>query len=97
MQLEVRTSGERPVDHRVLKDDTAHATSQEGLAGDVVADQFRRAVGRPDGGGEHPDRRRLARAVRPEQAEHLAPRDFERDPLHGLHASGIRLAQTRHR
>ena len=33
---------------------------------------------------EHLDRRRLARAVRPEEAEELALLDREADPAHGL-------------
>ena len=58
----------------------------------------RRAVpaGRRDRGRQHADRRRLARAVWPEQAEDLARGDLEVDALHRLDVAGVRLAQLGH-
>jgi hypothetical protein len=42
---------------------------------------------------QHPNRRRLASAVRIEQAKRFPCFDVEVDPLHGLHAAWICLAQ----
>src|SRR5580765_6260016 len=49
-------------------------------------------VGR-DRGRQDADGRRLARAVRPEQPEHLAGADLEIDSGDGLDASGVDLAE----
>src|SRR5262249_11537916 len=51
------------------------------------------AARRSDRPIEHPHSRGLAGPVRAEQAEHLARRHVEVDPLDGLDPAGIRLAE----
>ena len=48
-----------------------------GIAGDVEAGDIRRSGSRGKHAGEHPDRRRLARTVRPYEAEYLPVADVE--------------------
>src|SRR5438445_543978 len=93
VDVEVAPAAERPVDNRVLEDDAADATSLERLAHDVEAAEAGGAAGGGDRGREHADRRRLAGAVRAEQAEHLAGGDLEVDLLDGLDAARIGLAE----
>jgi hypothetical protein len=66
---------------RLLRHDREQAARPHRIHGDLDAADQRPAAGRPYPRGEHADRRRLAGAVRPEQAEHLAARDRERDPV----------------
>ena len=96
MQLEVLAPAQRTVDHRLLEHHAADAARLKRLRCHVVAAQSRAAAGRGDGGREHADRRRLAGAIRTEQAEHLTVLDVEVDALDGFHAAGICLAQAAH-
>ena len=50
---------------------------------DVVAGDARRPARRRQQSDQHPDRRRLSRAVRAEEAENLAGADVERDVVDG--------------
>ena len=59
-----------------------------------MAREPRPAAGRPHRGRQHPDRRRLAGAVRAEKPEDLAGLDVEVDRLHGLDAAGVGLAEA---
>jgi hypothetical protein len=54
-----------------------------GVARDVDAQDVGAAARRRQQTAQHPDRRRLARAVGPEEAEDLAFFDRERNPVHG--------------
>src|SRR5439155_17711888 len=94
VQLEVAPPGQGAVDDRLLEDDARDAPGCERLLRDVEARQSGRTAGWPDRRREHADRRRLAGAVGPEQAEHLACPDLEVDRLHGFGAVRIGLAET---
>jgi len=52
---------------------------RDGVDGRVDAEDVGLAGGRPDEVQQRPDRRRLARAVRPEEPEDLARLDLEVD------------------
>ena len=93
VDLEVTAPGKRAVDDRLLEHDAADATGGQRLAHDVEAADARGPAGRQDRGRQDADGRRLARAVRPEQPEHLAGADLEIDPGDGLDASGVDLAE----
>jgi hypothetical protein len=93
MDLEVPPPGQRTVDDRLLEHDAADPTRCERLCRDVEAGEPSAAGGRFDRRRQHPDRGRLAGAVRAEQAEHLAGGDLEVDAPHGLDAARIGLAQ----
>ena len=94
MHLEVAAAGEAFVHHRFLKDDAADLARRERLGGDVEAGEASFAGRGLDSGREHPDGGRLARAVRSEQAEHLARLHGEADVLHGLHVGRIGLGEV---
>src|SRR5439155_26061882 len=96
VQLEVRAARQGPVDNRLLEDHAADPTRREWALGDIEAADQRRSAARTDRGRQHPDRRRLAGAVRPEQAEDLAGSDVEFDALHGLDATRVHLAELPH-
>jgi hypothetical protein len=53
----------------------------EALANDVVARHEQSSCGRREITGQHPQEGALAGSVRPQQAEHLAAADFEREPV----------------
>ena len=93
MKLEVGQAAQGAVDDGVLEHHAAHAAREQRLLGDVVAGQPGAARRWGHRRGEHPDRGRLAGAVRTEQAEHFARSDLEVDALDGLDASWIRLAK----
>ena len=85
-----------PVDDGVLEDDAACAARRERLGRDVEPGEPRAAAGRDDRGREHPDRRRLAGAVRADEAEHLAALDLEVDALHRLDPARVGLLEPAH-
>src|SRR5437660_6442452 len=89
----LRRPRQRPVDDRVLEDDAGDGAGGERLGHDVEPGQPSAAGGRPDGCGEHADRRRLAGSVGAEQAEDLSWGDLEVDRLYGLDAARVRLAE----
>src|ERR671935_790555 len=93
VELEVAATRQRAVDDRVLEDDAADGAGLPRLRGDVETGQLRRAAGRCDRRGEHPDGGRLAGAVRAEQPEDLAGRDVEIDALHGGDSAWIDLSE----
>src|SRR5262249_1641370 len=71
MDLEVPGAAERAVDHRLLEDDAADSPGGDRLPRHVEARQPGAPGGRLDRRRQHPDRGRLAGAVRAEQAEDL--------------------------
>ncbi len=83
-QVDDLDHGQLRVERRRLEADADAWLERVGAVGDVEAEDDRlAAVGRPQA-LEDLDRRRLARAVRPEQAEDLARGDIEIDPVDGL-------------
>src|SRR5438270_329062 len=66
VDLEVAPPAEPLVQHLLLEHGGAHRAGGERLGDDVEAGDAGDPRGRRDRGGEHPDRRRLARAVGPE-------------------------------
>ena len=85
------------VEPGLLQRDADPAAHGVGLAGDVDAGDPRAAGGDREQRRQHPHRRRLAGAVRPEEAEHLARLDPQVDAAHRLDRLGtasIRLHQT---
>src|SRR5205814_8379686 len=72
VDLEVPAGREAPVEDLLLEDDAALRPRGERLGRDVVAGEPRAAARRPDGRRQHPDRGRLAGAVRAEKPEDLA-------------------------
>jgi len=93
MDLEVAPAGERAVDDGLLEHHGARSPGSPRLAAHVVPGDTGSATGRHHSRRQHPDRRRLARAVGTEEAEDLAGRDREVDPLHRIDTTGIGLAQ----
>ena len=77
-------------DHRHL---APPGVEQRGVAhaGDVVAIQLDRALGRLDQAGQQADQRRLARAGQAHDHEHLAGRDLERDVADADDVAGLLL------
>src|SRR5437016_5071330 len=77
--LQVLAAGHEAIEIRVLDDaaDISHRLLE--VAADVEAADLHAAARRSDQADEHPDRRRLARAVRPEKPEDLAGVYGERD------------------
>ena len=77
--------GEERVEHELLRDDPERAPRGAIVGDDIVAEDPRRAAigaGQP---GQDRDQRRLAGAVRAEQAEELALPDDEVDARERLH------------
>jgi len=93
VQVEMAPAGQGAVDHRLLEDDAADAPCRQRFPHDVEAADARRPAARRDRRRQHADRGRLARAVRPQQAEHLTVRDVEVDPADGLHSARVGLAK----
>src|SRR5262249_8082923 len=96
VDLEVAAAGEGPVDNRVLEHHCAVSAGRYRLDRDVPSVQSRRARRWPDRRGQHADRRRFARAVRPEQPEDLTGCYVEVDTLHCLDATRPGLGQAAH-
>ncbi len=84
VEVEVLVGGERAVDGDRLGDVADAGAHREAVAADVIAGHQRAPVGGLEQGREHADGGRLARAVGPEQAEHLAGCDREGDAADGL-------------
>src|SRR5262249_6813510 len=76
---EVLLGGQVEVECRLLEDDADLTADAERLALDVEAGDPRRAARRLEQRRQHPDRGRLAGAVRAEEAEELAGTDVEVD------------------
>ncbi len=74
VQAEVLLGREVAVERGVLEDEPDVAAHGVAFGDDVVAGHQRGAAGGLDQRAEHVDRGRLARAVGPEEAEHLAAR-----------------------
>ena len=79
VEVEVLVRGERAVHGDRLRDVADPRAYLEVFAADVVPRHERAPFRGAEQRGEHADRRRLARAVGPEQPEHLAGRHRERD------------------
>ncbi len=84
MELQVLGRGQISIERRVLEDQADVAADVVTLADDVVTGYAGPAAGWLDQRAEHVDRRALAGAVRPEEAEHLGGADFEADAFDSL-------------
>src|SRR5215831_8044744 len=84
---------QRAVDCGLLEHDARDAASGERLRRHVETGQPCPSARGDDGGREHADGRRLARAVGAEQAEHFAKGDLEVDSLDRLGAPWVRLSE----
>src|SRR6185312_1954890 len=93
VELEVRASAEALIDDRLLEHHAADAASLEWLPGHIEAGQPGCPAGRRDRRREHPDRRRLAGAVGPEQPEHFTVAHPKVDALHRFDPPWIGLCQ----
>ena len=71
--------GEKRIEDELLRHHAEQPPRGPVLADDVVSEHARDAFVRPRKPGEHADQRRLAGAVRPEQAEEFPARDLEID------------------
>ena len=85
LQRQVLAAGRRRVDARLLRHVADRAANGVGLADDVVARDLGPPVVRAGQRRKHAHGRRLARAVRPEQAEDLALAHAERNAVERLH------------
>ena len=92
MDVKVATPAESQVESRLLEHDAARASSSQWFGRDVESRQPRRPMRGGDCCCEDADRRRLACAVRAEQAEDLPGRNLEVDALDGLDAACVGLA-----
>ena len=79
-EVEVGRRRQLVVEARRLGQDADPGADLLGVLDDVEAVDRGAALARLDERGQQPDRRRLARAVRPEQAEHLAAEHLEVHP-----------------
>ena len=86
VEVEVLIGRERAVDGYRLGDVADAGAHAQAVVADVVAGHERAALGGLEQRGEHADGGRLARAVGPEQAEHLARSDREGDAADGRRA-----------
>jgi hypothetical protein len=89
--------GEERIEDELLRDDADLPSRRRVVAVDVVAEDGDAARGRPRQAGEDADQRRLAGAVRAEQAEELALLDVEADVVEGAHVAarrGVRLGDV---
>ena len=77
MKVQVLRAGQPIVEARVLKDDADRLADQVRPHDHVVTVDDGGPRRRPQHRAEHVDRRRLARAVRPEKAEDLALMNLE--------------------
>ena len=93
LEHQVLPAGRPPVDPGLLRDVADHAADRARLADDVVAGDLCVALVRSRERDEHAYGRRLAGAVRPEQAEDLALADCERHAVERLHVA-VALAKT---
>src|SRR3954471_18372697 len=93
VELEVGATAEGAIDDRLLEHDARNGACVERLLNNVVTRQHSHAGRRLDRRREHSDGRRLARAVGPQEPEHLAGPDLEVDALHGLDATRIDLSE----
>jgi hypothetical protein len=87
-QLERVAKGQVPPQLRALPEHDADPARE----GDALAHRIEPAdanvpAARHQDAGEHLDRRRLARTVRTQVADHLTGSDLERDPVHGTHGA----------
>ena len=82
-QHRVLAPGERALGRELLGDVADQPPDRHALARDVVAEHVGDAGRDPQQRGEDADRRRLARAVGAEEAEHLAGPDLEVDRVDG--------------
>src|SRR5205085_10772159 len=82
-QAEVPPAREVGIEARAL-DEAGDAVERRRAVGERVApEELHRALRRPDQAEHHPQRRRLARAVRAEVAEDVAPLDGQVDVVDG--------------
>ncbi len=81
VEQQVLTKRQRPVEVVALGDDREPAAGGDWVRDDVDAGDERAARGAPRSRREDADRRRLACAIRAEQAEDLAARDREADRI----------------
>jgi hypothetical protein len=85
LQPQVLAAGRLAVEAARLGDDADRFADPGRFAQDVVARDLRRAAVRVSERGEDLHRRRLARAVRPEQAEDRPRRHREGEAVERLH------------
>src|SRR5262249_28366962 len=76
---------DRAIEIAALRHDGDLRAGADGIAHDVDAADERPATGWAHSRRQHADRRCLAGSVRPEQSEHLAPSNGERDAVDGVH------------
>ena len=82
-QLEVLAAAQIRVEARAF-DEAGHAFERAGAVDQrVAAEELHGSLARPDQPEQHPQRRRLAGAVRAEEAVDVAGRDGEIDPGNG--------------
>ena len=84
LQHQQLAAGLARVEPGLLERDADPPAHRVGVAGDVDAGDARAARRDRQQRGQHLDGRRLAGAVRAEEAEHLAGLDAQVDPAHGL-------------
>ena len=86
---QVLAAGQVLVDRRELAGEADIAADLVGVGDDVVAEDPGAPLGGPGQGGEHPDRRRLAGAVGPEDAVDAALGHREVDPVDGANVAEV--------
>ena len=84
--LEIAAAGEEGIEVAAV-DQRADPAKDRGIGAQVLAEQPRLARGRSDQADQHPDRRRLAGAVGPEEAVDLSRTDREGDVAHRPHSA----------
>jgi hypothetical protein len=95
LHLQVLASGRLGVEAGLLPYNADRPSHPIGVADDVEARDACLATVCPRERGEDLDRRRLARAVRAEQAEDRARLDLEAEPVERGNAARVRLPQVR--
>ncbi len=83
VEPEVLEAGELLVEGGFLEDDADTRPDRAGCVADVVAGDAGGPLARPEEGTQGVDERRLAGAVRPQQAQYLALGDRDRDVVDG--------------
>src|SRR5688572_1900471 len=76
-------AGELLINERSVRDEAELRFGRDRIHRDVDAGDTDRPRGRLENPGDHPERRRLARAVRPEEAEQLSLRHSQVDRVYG--------------
>ena len=93
VEVEVLPDAQAPVERVRLRDDADQALGLRRVRDDVDAREPGPALGRDDAGREHPDRGRLAGAVRAEQPEDLTLVHVEVEVDHRADVAGVDLRE----